>query len=55
MNLSHTLSLPCGARLKNRIVKTATSEGLADRHDHATPGHRRLYEIWARGGAGLAT
>ncbi|MFY7867615.1 NADH:flavin oxidoreductase/NADH oxidase family protein [Roseateles sp.] len=53
MNLSHTLSLPCGARLKNRIVKTATSEGLADRHDHATPGHRRLYEIWARGGAGL--
>jgi 2,4-dienoyl-CoA reductase-like NADH-dependent reductase (Old Yellow Enzyme family) len=53
MELRETLQLPCGAGLKNRVVKTATSEGLADRHDHATPGHCRLYEKWARGGAGL--
>lgn len=53
MNLTNTLELPCGARLKNRIVKAAMSEGLADRHDHATPGHSQLYEKWARGGASL--
>lgn len=53
MDLRDALELPCGARFKNRVVKTATSEGLADRHDHATPGHCRLYEKWARGGAGL--
>jgi 2,4-dienoyl-CoA reductase-like NADH-dependent reductase (Old Yellow Enzyme family) len=53
MDLTNALELPCGARLKNRIVKAAMSEGLADRHDHATPGHCRLYEKWARGGAGL--
>lgn len=53
MNLNDALQLPCGTRLKNRVVKAAMSEGLADRHDHATPGHARLYEQWARGGAGL--
>lgn len=53
MELNQVLQLPCGARLKNRVVKAAMSEGLADRHDHATSGHARLYEKWARGGAGL--
>jgi len=53
MDLTTALELPCGARLRNRVVKAAMSEGLADRHDHATPGHCRLYENWARGGAGL--
>ncbi|WP_420475537.1 NADH:flavin oxidoreductase/NADH oxidase family protein [Noviherbaspirillum sp. ST9] len=53
MDLTGALELPCGARLKNRVVKAAMSEGLADRHDHATHGHCRLYENWARGGAGL--
>ena len=29
------------------------TEGLADRHDHATPAHQRLYQTWAQGGAAL--
>ncbi|TFW09270.1 NADH:flavin oxidoreductase/NADH oxidase family protein [Oxalobacteraceae bacterium OM1] len=53
MDLTDGLELPCGARLKNRVVKAAMSEGLADRQDHATQAHCRLYETWARGGAGL--
>jgi 2,4-dienoyl-CoA reductase-like NADH-dependent reductase (Old Yellow Enzyme family) len=53
MDLTYALELPCGARLSNRVVKAAMSEGLADHHDHATQGHCRLYENWARGGAGL--
>ena len=29
------------------------TEGLADRHDHATPAHQRLYSTWAQGGAAI--
>jgi 2,4-dienoyl-CoA reductase-like NADH-dependent reductase (Old Yellow Enzyme family) len=51
--LAQPLTLPCGARLPNRILKSAMTEGLADAHDHATPRLERLYERWSRGGAGL--
>ena len=51
--LGSTLTLPCGAALNNRIAKAAMSEHLA-RPDH-TPsrGLLRLYQTWAKGGAGL--
>ncbi len=47
------LVLPCGARLPNRIAKSAMTEGLADPNDHATGLHRQLYKTWSQGGAGL--
>jgi 2,4-dienoyl-CoA reductase-like NADH-dependent reductase (Old Yellow Enzyme family) len=47
-------SLPSGATLANRLVKSAMSETLADPETHA-PNDRlaRLYERWGKSGAGL--
>ncbi|MFB9911766.1 NADH:flavin oxidoreductase/NADH oxidase family protein [Rhizobium paknamense] len=51
--LFQPLILPNGTVLKNRIAKAAMEENLADA-DHA-PGEKlwRLYDSWAKGGAGL--
>ncbi len=51
--IASTLSLPCGARLRNRLAKAAMTEGLADSENRATERHAVLYERWANGGAGL--
>ena len=51
--LRSTLRLPCGATLKNRLCKTAMTEGLADADDCATDRHDTLYGRWSEGGAGL--
>lgn len=53
ISLSRPLTLPCGAVLRNRIAKAATSEGLASDHMLPTPRHAALYRRWAEGGAGL--
>ena len=53
VTLSTPLTLPCGAMLKNRLVKAAMTEGAADTHNRATPRHVRLYSRWAAGGAGV--
>lgn len=45
--------LRCGLVLANRLVKSAMAEGLATAHGLPTTRHQRLYETWARGGAGL--
>lgn len=51
--LASPLTLPGGHVLRNRVVKAAMSEQLAT-VDHApTVELERLYERWARGGAGL--
>jgi 2,4-dienoyl-CoA reductase-like NADH-dependent reductase (Old Yellow Enzyme family) len=50
--ISSPLTLPCGARLANRLVKAAMTEGLADADSRATPELARLYAIWSEGGAG---
>jgi len=47
------LDLPCGARIKNRLFKSAMSEQLGDTHHDPTPALVRLYETWAAGGIGL--
>ncbi len=47
------LTLPCGAVLKNRLVKAAMTEGLADEMNRATPELATLYRRWALGGAGM--
>lgn len=53
IDLSRPLKLPCGATLSNRLAKAAMTEGLADSMNRATEKHVRLYERWAKGGAGL--
>jgi len=52
-SLTSPLRLPCGVVLGNRVAKAAMTEGLANRSNGATDAHVRLYERWARGGAGL--
>ena len=51
--LARDLVLPCGGRLKNRLCKSAMTEGLADAANRATGRHVTLYRRWAAGGAGL--
>ncbi|VVS92563.1 NADH:flavin oxidoreductase/NADH oxidase family protein [Desulfoluna spongiiphila] len=51
--LAAPLTLPCGAVLKNRIVKSAMSEIMGDRGHGPTPELVRLYRRWAQGGTGL--
>lgn len=51
--LSQPITLPSGLVLPNRIVKAAMTENLADAEGQPTAEHERLYERWARGGAGL--
>ena len=50
--LDSPYGLPCGRRVKNRLVKAAMTEGLADEHNRATARHVELYRRWASGGAG---
>ena len=52
--LAKPLVLPCGAVLKNRIVKAAMSDTLGDGQGNATPQQARLYERWAQGGVALS-
>lgn len=51
--LSSPLALPCGARLPNRIMKAAMTEGLADAQGRVSDRHETLYRRWSEGGAGL--
>ena len=51
--LAESLTLPCGAKVSNRLVKAAMTEGLADPAGVPTPELERLYGLWSDGGAGL--
>lgn len=51
--LSQPLTLPCGAVIKNRLLKSAMSEALGTRDGAATPELAHLYGAWADGGIGL--
>ena len=46
-------TLPCGLQLKNRLVKAAMEENLADDKHLPTEQLTRLYQTWAQGGVGL--
>lgn len=48
------LTLPCGAVLRNRLMKSAMSESLATIDNHVTPALATLYRRWAEGGIGLS-
>ncbi|WP_191603180.1 NADH:flavin oxidoreductase/NADH oxidase family protein [Marinomonas algicola] len=52
--LNRPLELPCGAVIKNRLVKSAMSDSLADGEGDPTDAQARLYERWAEGGLGLS-
>jgi 2,4-dienoyl-CoA reductase-like NADH-dependent reductase (Old Yellow Enzyme family) len=51
--LDQPISLPCGAVIKNRIFKSAMSEGLGEKGGSPKPSLFTLYRIWAEGGIGL--
>lgn len=46
--------LPSGTVLKNRLVKSAMSERMADAKGRINTAFPRLYEQWAMGGVGLS-
>ena len=52
-NLNKPFTLPCGAVLSNRLVKSAMTERISNKHLEPTIGHQKLYEAWAKTGAGL--
>lgn len=52
--LAQSLTLPCGAMLKNRIAKSAMSDSLGDGAGNPTNDQIRLYERWAKGGLALS-
>ena len=52
-SLAEPLKLPCGATIRNRIAKSAMTEGLGDALGRPTDAHVNLYKAWADGGAGL--
>ena len=51
--LNNALTLPNGAVIKNRLLKSAMSEALAQRDGKPTPELNHLYSAWAKGGIGL--
>ena len=53
MNLQEALILPCGAKLQNRIAKSAMSENMSPKHHGPTTSIIRAYQRWANGGSGL--
>jgi 2,4-dienoyl-CoA reductase-like NADH-dependent reductase (Old Yellow Enzyme family) len=52
--LQRPLQLPCGAVLRNRLVKSAMSDSLANGEGDPTVTQIRLYERWAQGGIALS-
>lgn len=52
--LAQPLTLPCGATLKNRIVKSAMSDSLGNGAGDPTDEQINIYERWAKGGLGLS-
>lgn len=52
--LDQPLTLPCGAVVPNRILKSAMSEALGTPTHGPSSGLTTLYRRWARGGVGLS-
>ncbi|MFC4701289.1 NADH:flavin oxidoreductase/NADH oxidase family protein [Glaciecola siphonariae] len=47
------ITLPCGQVIKNRAVKAAMEENMADKHHFPSPELKTLYKTWAHGEVGL--
>ncbi len=50
---SESYTLPCGVEIKNRIAKSALSEGIAEPEGRPSEALFNLYERWGQGGAGI--
>lgn len=53
MKLFTPLTLPNGATISNRLAKAAMEENMADANHAPSDALMRLYDAWAKGGAGL--
>ena len=53
MKISKELQLPCGVIIKNRFLKSAMTEGIANEDAEANSRHVNLYDRWAKGGSGV--
>ncbi len=51
--LKESFELPCGVSVKNRIAKSALSEGIAEKNGRPSEALFNLYERWGKGGAGI--
>lgn len=51
--INRPFKLPCGAVIKNRLVKSAMTERISDRNLEPNQKHEILYRRWAETGAGL--
>ena len=52
--ISEKILLPCGVEVKNRFLKSAMTEGLADANAEANIKHQALYTRRARGVLGIS-
>lgn len=53
LTLSTPFELKNGTKVKNRLFKSAMSEGLGTRQHDPKPDLTRLYQTWAEGGVGM--
>jgi len=53
MYLEQNLILPCGAKLQNRLAKSAMSENMSPKHHGPTKDLIHAYRQWVEGGPGL--
>lgn len=51
--IAQPLKLQCGLALKNRLVKAAMAEGMADNNGLPTISHNNVYREWGNGGWGM--
>lgn len=51
--IADSFTLPNGLTIKNRIAKSALSEGIAEESGRPTEALFNLYERWGKGGAGI--
>ena len=54
MSINKILQLPCGVEVKNRFLKSAMTEGIANSDALSNNRHVKLYERWAKGGTGIS-
>lgn len=52
-HLKESFQLPCGVEVKNRLAKSALSEGIAEANGRPSEALFNLYERWGKGGAGI--
>ena len=54
MNITNAFNVTSSQILKNRLCKSAMTEGVADKNSFCNKRHENLYKTWANGGIGLS-